>query len=726
VARIIKVNDTEKAAATQSTVPNTDTMIAEITAKLKEATQQDEPDQQLVEQLQQQLTHLRAISRPIPTEPVYDGRTLAEWVALMRFEHKQSERVTAARNVIQLAETQPPARRAALVFEAVPIADANVYPNRGFEWLTYRSDWQNSGWFTAELAWPILTELPPQILEDQLAQSLASEDSDERYFALMVCLRASDRIREQGWAKVQRALDELIASSKQSEEQTVAQVVRAACEPDVSEAAKMLSAISSEDASVHVLLGMIYAAQERPQIATRERELEWVAHLLPRISSFETLDLVWTEGKAAVGPLRPIDWDNVTPAQQADINAVVQPLLQSFAERLDDVDAAQRDASAHLAAAANGRTLAVMIQQTDLTGETRDQAISLLDRRLKQVVEYRNHVEWTPNTENFFVAKLDSPAALGIALVLLTGEFPDSLRQPLRAQTGRLAEHNSSYSTSHPNKRWGGVRGNAFDANAWLPYEILMRFAEWFNMKEWDWARGYLIAVDPLLAVTFAMAGDDVVARVATQLMVGDGGALTRTGRSGPDVGIVTSMRRHAAFAERMRHEMNEAESLTTRHLAFLVWATAQDEPTITEQIQQWLTSDDVMEMRFAIHLVAGSPESRTVHAMLWQAIERLAARQRLSAAELEALIQIGTAEAGQLAADQMRALIQEIKDQPSGQPISQELKSEFDMGMFILASRYPEKFESLKPVLNQLDDAQFQRLKTTGFGWQKALELRE
>jgi hypothetical protein len=142
--------------------------------------------------------------------------------------------------------------------------------------------------------------------------------------------------------------------------------------------------------------------------------------------------------------------------------------------------------------------------------------------------------------------------------------------------------------------------------------------------------------------------------------------------------------------------------------------------------MQQWLTSDDVMEMRFAIHLVAGSPESRTVHAMLWQAIERLAARQRLSAAELEALIQIGTAEAGQLAADQMRALIQEIKDQPSGQPISQELKSEFDMGMFILASRYPEKFESLKPVLNQLDDAQFQRLKTTGFGWQKALELRE
>ncbi len=68
----------------------------------------------------------------IPTEPVYDGKTFAEWNALMQYEQVLEKRYDAAIGVASLIHTRPAEEQAGLAIEAVRRTTSQPVP----EWMS--------------------------------------------------------------------------------------------------------------------------------------------------------------------------------------------------------------------------------------------------------------------------------------------------------------------------------------------------------------------------------------------------------------------------------------------------------------------------------------------------------------------------------------------------------------------------------------------------------------
>ncbi|MGZ0174219.1 MAG: protein kinase domain-containing protein [Planctomycetales bacterium] len=71
-----------------------------------------------VSRLDQEVARIQALGRPIPSEPVYEGRTLPDWLAQMRFEQQTEAKQHAARCVAELSGTRPGIEGLELAFEA--------------------------------------------------------------------------------------------------------------------------------------------------------------------------------------------------------------------------------------------------------------------------------------------------------------------------------------------------------------------------------------------------------------------------------------------------------------------------------------------------------------------------------------------------------------------------------------------------------------------------------
>jgi hypothetical protein len=87
-----------------------------------------------VEVLADKVARLRSVSQAIPTEPVFEGRTFAEWVAQMRFEQQAEARQHAAASVMELASTRPDREALEIAIEAGTVLFGKSFGRTNDDW----------------------------------------------------------------------------------------------------------------------------------------------------------------------------------------------------------------------------------------------------------------------------------------------------------------------------------------------------------------------------------------------------------------------------------------------------------------------------------------------------------------------------------------------------------------------------------------------------------------
>ncbi|NND95725.1 MAG: protein kinase, partial [Pirellulaceae bacterium] len=129
VTRIAKSESPAPSTTDQQRDPNAvlqaQVELMQVVEQLNVAKSKQDPDDESIRSLEIKAAALRALTRPIPTEPVYQGRTLADWIAQMRYEQQPQARATAVQSVIALAMNLPDQeKKMALAFEAGARADS--------------------------------------------------------------------------------------------------------------------------------------------------------------------------------------------------------------------------------------------------------------------------------------------------------------------------------------------------------------------------------------------------------------------------------------------------------------------------------------------------------------------------------------------------------------------------------------------------------------------------
>ncbi len=646
-------------------------MLVEAEAELAEAKQQQDADR--IEALEERLTQLRALSRPIPTEPVYQGRTLADWVAQMRYEQEKKAREIAATNVLMLAKTRPDAEQADLALES---------GYRSFQWsgqsvagglLTeIRSDASDT---RLTKIGKIISDIDRQIAASLLKASLAGDNVPLRDYALVLCADLRQQIRGGGWPAIVPALEELCKDTS-GENAAARQIVLALCVPDDARAVALLREIDWIRASEDSLLAMIYAADHRKLEIPREQQIAWLGNYFDRLPydnspavPYRPMYKLWN--RPSVGPFRNLDREEIDSATQDEFNAVIAPVLDSLAHHLDEVDANRRDMQRQLAAATKSYFLIVFLRDADLTGPTRDRAVKLLGRRLDQLIRFRSEHDQQPPPE------MDLPGDVAVAILLLTGEVPASIRkQSSSEETGYMArqlaaagktltEHDGvimfrgssnvgSISRSGGSISLGGMVTKPRIAG-WYPYEMMaildesltiMRAANQQRRSSRQRPpsdrslmsgivdRNHNWKPDSRLMLEYA-AESEAAARFVTSVLDGDYFKI--------------SMRLHPELDEAVKRFTIEADDPPAVALGLGIWKDNKSEQQFLAEMFRWMETGDALHVHWAIGELGGIDSRADSQRFLGQwskriaaAIDRIASIDALSDIDMHYLEELG------------------------------------------------------------------------------------
>lgn len=648
-------------AQTDAEAPQRDPVVAmeaqielsETMSELTEAKNRPEPDAEQIAQLEAKLSRLRALSRPIPTEPVYRGRTLADWVAQMRFEQEEEARKVAAETVLKLAETRPDEEQMALLLEAG--SRLFVWDDSSVEYSVFGELYPGSEGFGKITG--RIKRVDRSVASSQLGIALQSEDQRLRDFALVTCADLRTEIQRGEWPTV---LEALAARSKSDtgSSQTVAQVAYAGCLPDPVQAAKVLEEINTNVAGNNVILAMIFAATDWQLGLSRSQQISWVATYLTNVSDPSEIEGVW--GNPVGGPFAHINWDHIDDKLQADINTAVIPLLESFERQLAIVAEDRSNLDQQFAAALKSDSLTMIIDQANLTGATRAHALQLLNQRLEQLLQLRASA-----TEEFG-GRMDTPTRVAVAITLLTGEVPKLLKKLKLRESGFLGQQletvrntllpakgkiSSQIASRMSGGAWGyggmlGGRSRTAGLAEWYPYEMLsiecdsairMRaesrsqrsssFSTWLNVirkgnPSWR--------VDSRLMLEFADASPAAAEFVDQVISVSND--------------ITAHLLRHPEFAKSMTAFMEDAKSDEAAALGFRLWSETKTPEEEEAKLKAWIESGDAIHTRMAIQrIIERQALSEGEFYEKWggkfaAAIDRIAESEQLTADDMKLL----------------------------------------------------------------------------------------
>ncbi|MBC8352908.1 MAG: serine/threonine protein kinase [Planctomycetes bacterium] len=740
IAKVRKIRATTPIA--NAAVPQRDSAIAmeaeielaETVAAISKAKEQPQPDPEAIKVLEGKLARLRALIRPIPTEPVYRGRTLADWVAQMKFEQEENSRQVAAETVLKLAATQSDEQRTELLLDAGSRLFA--WTNSSVEYCVLSAlDPDNSG--IDNVTWQ-LKHVERSIAAAKLAIAVQSDNQRLRDYALVLCAGLRNEIQRGEWPTILEAIEGR-STFETGPARALTQVTYAACSPDPALAAEVLANIDTNAASNNVIFSMLYVTSDWKLQLSHSQQLECVATYSTNVSDPADLENVW--GGPNGGPFSNIDWNHVDEKIQADVNSAVERLLVAFERQLASVTEDRSDLERQFAAALKSNTLTAIIDRANLTGATKALAVKLLNQRLEQLLQLR------ATSAEELGAKIDTPSSVAVAIVLLTGAVPESIKNLRIGESGYLAKQlGAARNTLLPpsgeanltavtqllasHGGYSGMLGSGSRVSnlaAWYPFELVATFHESITRigeetRDLSNSSARLQRSQSRNVLVTTMRSTNPSLRVDSRLML-DFAAASPSATEFVDKVIIAAqitphLYRHPQFAAKLASFTDNASSREATELGFRLWSSNRDAEEQEAKLSAWLESGDAIHVRMAMNELSSraSQSKRQMERFQGEgaekfanAIDRIAEIDRVTSDELNFLVYLD--DNAPRAAEHAIKYLEFWLNDPEARP--QKLNATGLRACVDILLAYPEHATTVRPlvqeILNQGKDTLFE-----------------
>lgn len=596
--------------------------LSEANRKLAEAQTKFGPEHPEVSRLNQEVSRIQALSRPIPSEPVYEGRTLSDWLAQMRFEQQTEAKTHAAKSVSELSVTRSGVEGLKLALEAGGLLlgmqelDREDNSVTGVDNVLIRlladGDAMKSETRTV-LSIPVehLKTMDRAAASESLAAMLSDSDPGEKQYALLLLARMHDRLseKEDGWQAVFKALSDL---STQGDEKTqiYARTVLAACIPSKDESVKTLVDADTSQTSYVNLFCWFNLERDRKLDIPDDTQLKWLGEYFLRTLPGDIKSLNGVMNNTTVGPLRGVDWDKPSNRQRDVASLAVERLINILHE-----ESTKTGFTPHQEQRVSGYSLALchMIGHVALSPPVNKAALAALNLRLKHLLEIRDRPD--SSIREWLV---DTPSHVAVAITLLSGHGPELLKNAavrgddqnsfelhilgkIKTDLQAAFRFNTkgTYSTSKP----------MFE---WYPYHALRSFADIEIQRLVNASSRSKRSSTPSLIGSYAQTNRMVVHPVlATDYLAN----LTGTDSNSTAVvkafrasvtrpkSVAISVQRHPVFAERVSDWVDQTATHEASHAA--VGILQATDPEILEalmgKMHDWLSSDEEHRVEFAL-----------------------------------------------------------------------------------------------------------------------------
>lgn len=592
-------------ASKQLETLNLQIKLAETNSQLATAREKFGPDHPEVRSLVKQVARLQALTRPIPNEPVYEGRTLSDWLAQMRFEQQAEAKQYAAKSVVELSGTRPGNEGAKLALEAGGLLcwmyfedpeDLPIWIDSSLYQILMGQSRPLGEVYRHTLDIPIerMVTLDRSEADRIVADMLAGDDSSKRDYALLLFAEMNKRLAdgEDGWPVTFRAMNKLIRDGDHPTRMRT-RTVLAACVKDAGEAAKYLTEADASEASYINLLCWFLVTQQRTLTVPLDLQIRWLGDLFIKIPDGDVSCLHAVLAEPTMGPLLGVNWDEVTDLQRSVVSKALGRLITELDEGSKQLDGKPQLESV---VSAKSSTLCHVIDYVSPDESTREAALAVLNLRLEHLLNLRDRSE-----ESIDESVMDSPSQVAVAITLLSGNTPAALKQtPI--VTGLYLRSLELLSVQSAVPQSGSTDSNRrlHQLSTWYPYQVLRKLAE---IKARSPSRsGYLsfvaksrrTLIHPILAV------DHVAATPVTdEQAVRTAAALAKVFAKPQD--LAHHVKRHGEFAERIAAWAEESRDHEMIEAAVEVLRTSWTEKQYVDVMHDWLTGDDPEHMEYVV-----------------------------------------------------------------------------------------------------------------------------
>lgn len=592
--------------------------LSEANRKLAEAQTKFGPESPEVSRLKQEVTGIQARSRPIPSEPVYEGRTLSDWLAQMRFEQQTDAKKHAARSVAELSVTWPGMDGLQLALEAGNLVlgmlklerddgSATAFDDALMELLADGEALRSNTRTVLSIPIDHLKKMDRADAGRSLSGMLLGNNLSEQNYALLLLARMHDQMseKEDGWQAAYSALSELSRNSDEKM-QLYARTVFAGCTPDSAAAVRSLEKADAGDASYITMLSWFHLERDRKLIVPPATQLNWLGEYLLKIPPGDTRHLQAVINKPILGPLRGVNWNEPTSRQRDVVSAAAERLiyiLQEESRWTELTPEQERHVSGH------SSTLCQVIDHVSLSQPVKEAALTVLNLRLKRLLELRAQPD--SSIRDWLV---DSPSQVAVAITLLSGHAPELLKNAavrggdqksseLRTLTELMIDPRSAFQRS---SKSSGFRDVMFK---WYPHHALKALAEIevkrvanpssrsrssVSMVTAMHASSSRTLVHPVLAVDYVASPARTDAE-STAIVKAFASSMAKP------KSFVSYVQRHPAFAEQISSWADRSVTQEAIHASIGILEAAQTADVFMMKMHEWLSSDDEQHVQFAI-----------------------------------------------------------------------------------------------------------------------------
>ena len=539
----------------------------------------------------------------------------------MRFEQQTEAKRHAAGSVAELSVTRPGAEGLKLALEAgglvvgmwkLDIEDAS---STAFDSVLLRllDNTVNMGGADARpvLVIPVkhLQKMDHAEASKSLAELLLGDNPAEQTYALQLLARMHDQLseKEDGWQASFDALSELSVSGDEKI-QVYARTVLAACTPDGDDAVRALVEADVTHASYVNLFCWFEVAKHRKLDIPEDTQLRWLGEYVLKIPPGDISNLNGTITEPTVGPLRGVNWKKPSSHQRDVASLAVERLINVLRKetiRTDLTPEQERDVSGH------SLTLCHVIDHVSLSQPVKDAALTVLNLRLKRLLELRDRPE-----SSILEWLVDTPSQVAVAITLLSGHAPESLTTSTARGDRKFSE--LQILTKMATDPQSAFRNNFFRQSTtskpmfeWYPYQALQRFADLDALRLAKgtsrskplsgstligmYAQSNRIVVHPVLAV-------DYIANLTTTDATSTAIVKTFSTSLAQPKQLVNYVQRHPAFAKRVSAWADQSVTHEAIHASVRILEAAQPADVLKEKMHKWVSSDDDQRAQYAVN----------------------------------------------------------------------------------------------------------------------------
>lgn len=593
--------------------------LSEANRKLAEAETKFGPKHPEVSRLNQEVSRIQALSRPIPSEPVYEGRTLSDWLAQMRFEQQTEAKTHAARSVSELSVTRSGAEGLKLALEAGGLLLGMLELHRDEHSVTgvdnvlirllANDDAMNSETRTV-LSIPVehLKKMDRAAASESLAAMLSGSDPGEKQYALLLLARMNDWLseKEDGWQAVFKALNDL-STKGDSKTQIYARTVLAACIPSKHESVRALADADVGHASYVNLFCWFELERDRDLDIPDDTQLKWLGEYFLKTQSGDLKSLDGVIKNTTVGPLRGVNWDKPSNRQRDVASLAVERLINILHE-----ESTKTGFTPQQEQRVSGYSLALchMIDHVALSPPVNKAALAALNLRLKHLLEIRDRPD-SPIREWL----VDSPSQVAVAITLLSGHAPVSLKNAIVRGNDQNSYELHILSEMTTESKSGGfqrsIRNSEFKdvAFEWYPYQAMKRLTA---VEVGLWANRSSKSRLASMSMLTAMHQSSI--RTLVHPVLAAGYVANLTGSDDELAAIMKAfsksliaprhleifVQRHPEFADWVSRWTDRTDSNEAMHAAAGILEAGQP-AVLMEKMHDWLGSDEQLRVDFAL-----------------------------------------------------------------------------------------------------------------------------